>query len=569
MKKIIFLLPILCIASFSMTAFSQVKDPKPVYRLGGFWDHWFISAGVGGQMYFGEDDNKAKLSDRISPSFQLSTGKWITHFAGVRLQIGGLQLKGWNDGIDGQYRTNDDVTGLSKIDPQWSNNDRKWVKPRNEIQTLTEFFPDGTAGDLWGIQNGYGGWGGSLYMQDLKYFDAHIDAMFNITSAIMGYSPTRVFNLIPYVGVGLAYKFDNDYIPSATTFIPNAGMMFNFRLSDAVDLGLDVKATIVDETFDGHIGGQDAENYWGQEGYMSASLNLTYKFKQRDFEVVYEMDPNEVQKLNDRINALMVPAPAPVCPECPPAISTTRTRVFLAPVHFPLDVHLVQSKEMYKVELAAKYLNDDPSRTLHLEGYADRKTGSPRYNQGISERRVREVRRILVEKYGIDPNRLTIGWQGDLKQPFDVNELNRAVLFVGDEETTNDMNMRYNQPQRQQNPYQQPQQYQSGNYQTPPQDTYNANPYTQSGYDNYSQPTYNDYNQQQPAYNQPTYNAQPSYNQGQQVGGNRYAPPAQTQSYQQPQQSTGNYYNPPAAPQSYNSNQYIAPNSGNTYQFNR
>ncbi|MCD7973657.1 MAG: OmpA family protein [Candidatus Azobacteroides sp.] len=380
-------------------------------------------------MYFGEDDNKAKIKDRITPSFQLSAGKWVTHFVGARFQIGGYKMKGWNDGIGGLYMSKTHADPVS-IDPQWSNPDRKWATPRNNIPTN----PSDPAYDTHS---------GQLYEQEIRYFDMHVDFMFNLTSAIMGYSPTRVFNFIPYLGFGWVHSIGNDYLVRDDAFIPVAGAMFNFRLSDALDLGLDVKGTVVPEAFDSHIGGEDGTSYWTQEGYLSAVLSLTYKFKQREFERVYDMDVREIERLNRKITELMAQTPPkPNCPECPPAmaVTTTKTRVYLAPVHFPLDVHLVQRTEMYKVELAAKYLQEDPARTLHLEGYADRKTGNPTYNQGISERRVKEVRRILIEKYGIDPNRLTIGWQGDLKQPFEVNELNRAVLFVGEQEDVSENN---------------------------------------------------------------------------------------------------------------------------------
>lgn len=449
MKKTTLLLTTFFIASFAINVFAQKSDKnlKPAYRNGGFWDHWYISAGAGGQMYFGEDDNKAKIGDRISPAFQLSAGKWINHFIGARIQVGGLKLKGWNDGdsYQGLYRIKDDPNhpnGWTNIDPQLMNaiksghDNRVWKSARSSwsnVELPSEII-DQTTGIMY-VDEFKGGEKGLLYLQDMRYIDAHIDAMINLTSAIRGYSPTRFFNYILYGGVGVAYEYGTENgLVSTTSFIPTAGMMFNFRLSNAFDLGLDLRGTIVDEAFDSHIGGESSSDYWAQEGYASATLNLIYKFKQREFEAVYEMDPTEIQQLNDRINALMIPAPIAVCPECPPAVAVTKTKVYLAPVHFPLDVHLVQRKEMYKVELAAKFLTDDAARTLHLEGYADRKTGNPKYNQGISERRVREVRRILVEKYGIDPNRLTVGWQGDVVQPFDINELNRAVLFIGDEE---------------------------------------------------------------------------------------------------------------------------------------
>lgn len=399
-------------------------------------------------MYFGEDDNKAEIKDRISPSFQISAGKWITHFFGARVQVGGMKLKGWNDGdsYSGLYRIKNDPShpnGWINVDPQLINSlnqghdNRVWTNARSawsNVELPAEIF-DKTTGQMY-VDRYKGGEKGLLYLQDLRYFDAHIDFMFNLTSAIRGYSSTRFFNLIPYAGIGFAREYGTENgLVQDNSFIPVAGIMFDFRLSKAWNIGLDVKGTVVQESFDSHIGGETSSNYWTQEGYASAVLALTYKFKQREFEVVYEMDPNEVQQLNDRINALLIPAPIPVCPECPPAVEVTREKIYLAPVHFPLDVHLVQTKEMYKVELAAKFLTDDASRSLHLEGFADRKTGNRQYNQGISERRVREVRRLLVEKYNIDPSRLTIGWQGDLKQPFDVNDLNRAVLFIGDDET--------------------------------------------------------------------------------------------------------------------------------------
>ena len=452
MRKATLLLITFFIASFAINVFSQESrnNPKKAYRNGDFWDHWFLSVGAGGQMYFGEDDNKAQTKDRITPSFQLSTGKWITHAVGARLQVGGYKLKGWNDGVDGMYRTTTrnipgyTVSGLTWYDPQWlpeNRDNRVWAKPKKELSPKDQMWlhPE--------TINGYdAAHHGELYLQDLRYFDVHIDAMLNLTSATCGYKPNRFFNWIAYIGAGLAYEYGeiNGLVPNLS-FAPNAGCMFNFRLHKAWDLGLDVKGTVVAEAFDSHLGGETETNYWTQEGYLSAVLGLTYKFKQREFEVVYEMDPNEIQLLNDRINALMIPVPIPACPECAPVppgnpivySESLMTTVYLTPVHFPLDVHLVPKKEMYKIELAVKFLTDDPARTMHLEGYADRKTGNPKYNQGISERRVREVRRIMVEKYGINPSRLTIGWKGDIVQPFDVNELNRAVLFVGDEDAVN------------------------------------------------------------------------------------------------------------------------------------
>ncbi|MDR2475688.1 MAG: OmpA family protein [Bacteroidales bacterium] len=437
-----FLLMLIAFPSFSQ----QGEKEKSKYKVGGFWDHWYISVGGGAQMYFGEDDNNAPLASRISPAFQVTAGKWFTPALGARVQLGGIQLYGWNDGIGGTYLTKDKVRNpLPAADPQrWRETDgkpRKWVKPiefdKNVHETLTEYHPElrpwgdpeyvrhggnPDVADLTQFPNA-----GTIYRQEINYVDLHVDIMLNTIQAFH-YKPKRAFHFIPYAGIGIAYTPGNDYLVATASFSPQLGTMLNFRLSNRIDLGLDVRASAVRESFDSHLGGEDPEGYnYTWEGYLGTTLNLIVKLKNYDFEEVYEMPKQEVDNINTIIG---LQNPPPLLP--PPS-----KKVFLPPVHFPLDVHIVQRGEMHKVEMAARYLFDSPVRTLHLEGYADRKTGNERYNQRISERRVREVRRLLVERFGVDPGRLTIGWQGDLEQPFPVNELNRAVLFIGDEDSYN------------------------------------------------------------------------------------------------------------------------------------
>ena len=59
-----------------------------------FWSNWFISAGAGGQVYFGNHDKQADFGDRISPALDIAVGKWFTPGIGVRLMYSGLSVKG-------------------------------------------------------------------------------------------------------------------------------------------------------------------------------------------------------------------------------------------------------------------------------------------------------------------------------------------------------------------------------------------------------------------------------------------------------------------------------------------
>ena len=47
----------------------------------------------------------------------------------------------------------------------------------------------------------------------------------------------------------------------------------------------------------------------------------------------------------------------------------------------------------------------------------------------LSKRRAKAVQDLLVNKYGINPDRLSIEAEGSDVQPYDVNNWNRIVIF--------------------------------------------------------------------------------------------------------------------------------------------
>lgn len=69
-----------------------------------FWDNWFITAGAGAQVMFGDDDEKGKFGKRISPAINVGVGKWFTPGLGLRLQYNGLNAKGFSYGNGGYIK---------------------------------------------------------------------------------------------------------------------------------------------------------------------------------------------------------------------------------------------------------------------------------------------------------------------------------------------------------------------------------------------------------------------------------------------------------------------------------
>lgn len=63
----------------------QVQDKYQVIT-NPFWSNWFFSVGGGAQVLYGNTDHIGKLGRRISPSLNVSLGKWVTPGFGLRMQ---------------------------------------------------------------------------------------------------------------------------------------------------------------------------------------------------------------------------------------------------------------------------------------------------------------------------------------------------------------------------------------------------------------------------------------------------------------------------------------------------
>jgi outer membrane protein OmpA-like peptidoglycan-associated protein len=107
----------------------------------------------------------------------------------------------------------------------------------------------------------------------------------------------------------------------------------------------------------------------------------------------------------------------------------------LADVQFELDSAELRPDALRTLTTALKTLNDTPSITLHIEGYASPE-GSPAYNKALGERRARAVRDYLTKR-GIAPSRLTITSYGEERLKYDDSQeatraLNRRAALIID-----------------------------------------------------------------------------------------------------------------------------------------
>lgn len=347
-----------------------------------FWHNWFFSVGGGAQVLFGNGDHLGDFKDRIAPTLNFSLGKWFTPGLGLRMQYSGLQAKGFTTGEAADY-----VVRGSKT-------------------------------------NGY-------YKQKWDYMNLHGDIMFNLNALFGGYNPDRVYEIIPYIGAGFTHSYSNPHVHAATF---NAGIINRFRLSDAVDLNLELSATGMEGKFDGEHGGKR-----GYDGILGATLGLTYRFPKRGFkhpapQIISEM---ELKQLRDQMNSLaaanqelkqkLVEAQKPVEVKDTQEVVVTDTNIAPRTVFFKIGSGKLTPQEEMNLSYLADKMKEFPETKYTINGYADSATGTSDFNQKLSLERAQAVKDLLVEKYGISADRLTVAAGGGVDK-FGQPILNRVVL---------------------------------------------------------------------------------------------------------------------------------------------
>ena len=426
---------------------------KTTWTKNRFKDTWYITFGSGAQILMAEDDDKASLTSRVTYAPTLTIGKYFSPIWGLRVQFTGGSLHGFNDGRDGTYRKWNNGsknylgegyapnvgatvgTDFQTWDPSW--NRRGFTL--NNVDPSKRIVHNAGGNGTYAWEPGLFGNDKELYMQHIKYVAANFNFMFDFLTLVGNYNPKRAFEITPYAGLSVAHVIPSEGQTAYNTFGANGGLNFKVRLSSKFDFNVEGGMTLYPDEFDGQLGGSRSIDIVTQ-----ATAGITYKIGKSTWEIAEPMNYEMIRDLNDKINSLQLELrdrkPCPECPPCPvisaPATgqdleAKKQTITFLPdPVFFRLDKSVIDGSEWAKIDKAANYLSTYPDANVVITGYADKKTGNPAYNMRLSERRAKAVSKTLMDKYGVNPLRISINWEGDRVQPFQVNEWNRVVVFV-------------------------------------------------------------------------------------------------------------------------------------------
>ena len=372
-----------------LSASAQEEYPKTVY------DHnpyWYIQLQGGAQYTLGEID----FSDLISPNVQVALGRQFSPVFGARLAVNAWQSKAGIEAAANTYK--------------W-----KWM-----------------------------------------YVAPGIDLTFNLSNLFCGFNPNRIFNFSVFGGLGANIGWDNkidDIKAAAAALYPltttatgtsentqyawdgtkvrvfgRAGVAADFKVSDAVSLGLEVNANTLSDRYNS----KKAGNWdWYFNALAGVKINLGKTYSTRTIEA-----PKVPEKVVERVIERVVEKPAPQVVEPTRAVAEKKE---VEETKFRRDIFYLKAgktwidkSEYHKVKEVADYMKEHPNCTVEITGYADRGTGNPKINNNLSQRRAQAVANMLMRNYGIKKNRIKVDYKGDTIQPFAKEIENRVAIAICD-----------------------------------------------------------------------------------------------------------------------------------------
>jgi outer membrane protein OmpA-like peptidoglycan-associated protein len=257
---------------------------------------------------------------------------------------------------------------------------------------------------------------------------------------LCGYSETRVWNFIPYVGAGVGRNMSyNTYSMDL-----NAGILNMFRLSKKVAINLDINYGLFDPRFDGFSATNSStkNSFKNMDRTLSVEVGLTYNFgkatwsKTPDVEAIKALSQGQIDALNAQLadanaeNARLRNQIANhKCPKAEGGEVKTVKEIVSAPVSVFFNIgksKIASQKDLQNVQAIADAAKANNAKIV-VTGYADSKTGKANYNQSLSEKRANTVADALVNM-GVDRSNIEINAAGGVDTLSPISYNRRATV---------------------------------------------------------------------------------------------------------------------------------------------
>lgn len=387
------------------TAASVSAQEKEKYYSENWKDNIFISVGVGAQTTTNPD---TKFGKSITPLINLSVGKFINPIWGFRGQV-----YGWQSKQETAY---------------------PFLKTGNKVERKE------------------------------NYIGLNLDGMMNLTNLFCGYKPGRVFEAMFFIGPSMnvvknyngwkpgyitdkgiaqadgSILYENTINPATTTptghdlrFLVGAsvGLGAKFNINEKLAIDVEARGQVTPSILGAYSSGKT-------DGYIHLTAGVTYTFGGKKFvsssaatdqsDINSELNKyrNELAQaqsnLADAKNALA--NAKPVTKEVIKEIEVAGPRA----IFFKIGKSKIDDYGMVNIQLAAKVLKANPDKKYKIAGYADKATGSSKWNQKLSKERAQAVYDALINE-GVSKDQLELVGFGGTADMFGKNFLNRVVIL--------------------------------------------------------------------------------------------------------------------------------------------
>ncbi len=383
---------------------TTVMEKNSVFT-NGFWHNWQLSAGIGTQMYYGDNDWKVakKVPEMwVLPTVDLYLTKWISPSFGVGLGANWAPFK-----------------GLYQSKPGHSNAPRE----------INANFRDPSKVTLYGKADHIYDSEGLAIQNAGSYLDVFALAHANLMNLFGGYKPDRFFEIDYYAGGGVIFGFSKSGNAPSASF--NTGFINTFRLTEQLRLMLNIRGALVGDDFDGEAYvDEPSRKHWlanhKMDGIFGATLGLTYnigkeysKWRLAERTSVYQYDKETIEKIVKETEYIEKPMPVAEVPE-----------VWFH-INFIVDRWDISKKELININAVADLIKSTPKTKYLVCGYADKQTATPAHNLMLSENRAKAVYNTLVNEFGVNPDQLVMDYKGGVDYMFyNMKELSRCTMIT-------------------------------------------------------------------------------------------------------------------------------------------
>lgn len=371
-----------------------------------WYDNWVISVDGGATTY------TSSLSDNMfTPAFDISVTKWAMPAMAFRFGVQGFQGK----------------EGLDSYTPQFNFNNHS---P----------FP-------WDSKNNALSW---------DYFYAHADLIWSATNSFLGYKYNRFWNIAPYLQGGYQRMFDPDAYKTNydREAVIGAGILNTFRITDRININIDLRASNFSGRFHALKGGRVTE--------LTAMAGLSFNIFKPGWRRAHELEAAKAAALASEAAALASLSDSEKArkaladendalrsqnDELMNEMNALKKLAADASRNFGDDELLRRIAEAglvlyYEIgkdnirDCEQLHINDfvnlvleqDPKHVFYLTGSADKGTGTEAINRRLCTGRVNNVKRYLINDLKIAPEQVVIK-DAIITDKHADGRLDRCVLF--------------------------------------------------------------------------------------------------------------------------------------------